>query len=121
MRLPSSLYSLRFFNVSDFSSGAGNAAAALASYTQLHAACLGHVAEGSFYLAASCSSHVDMPRFEGTLREGAQRAGVILQVLERSHAPADHPRLAAFPEGDYLKVVLTRVVGRATVRTSERR
>jgi 23S rRNA G2069 N7-methylase RlmK/C1962 C5-methylase RlmI len=29
-------------------------------------------------------------------------------VLERSGAPADHPRLLAFPEGDYLKVLLVR-------------
>jgi 23S rRNA G2069 N7-methylase RlmK/C1962 C5-methylase RlmI len=29
-------------------------------------------------------------------------------VLERSAAPADHPRLACFPEGDYLKVLLCR-------------
>jgi hypothetical protein len=31
-------------------------------------------------------------------------------VLERWSAPADHPRLLAFPEGDYLKVVLARAL-----------
>ena len=31
-------------------------------------------------------------------------------LLERSGAPADHPRLLAFPEGDYLKVVVARVL-----------
>ncbi len=105
--------------VSDPPSFAPNARAldaALASYTALHAACLARVDFGGVYLAASCSSHVDMGRFEESIREGARRAGVVLQVLERSGAPADHPRLAAFPEGDYLKVVLTRVAGKTSPR-----
>jgi 23S rRNA G2069 N7-methylase RlmK/C1962 C5-methylase RlmI len=46
--------------------------------------------------------------FVETLREGARRARRILTVLEHSGAPFDHPRLLAFPEGDYLKVFLCR-------------
>jgi 23S rRNA G2069 N7-methylase RlmK/C1962 C5-methylase RlmI len=60
------------------------------------------------YLAASCSSHVRASDFLDTLREGARRARRVLSVLEQSGAPFDHPRLLAFPEGDYLKVVLCR-------------
>jgi 23S rRNA (cytosine1962-C5)-methyltransferase len=84
--------------------------AALASYRKLHAACLRHLTRGGLYVAASCSSHVDREAFERTLREGAEDAGAVLQVLGRWGAPADHPRLAAFPEGDYLKVVLARAL-----------
>jgi 23S rRNA (cytosine1962-C5)-methyltransferase len=84
--------------------------AALASYGKLHAACLGLLEPGGFYLAASCSSHVTAEDFDASLREGARAARRVLQVLERSGAPADHPRLLAFPEGDYLKVVVARVV-----------
>jgi 23S rRNA (cytosine1962-C5)-methyltransferase len=82
---------------------------ALAAYEALHTAALRVLAPGGFYLAASCSSHVDRAAFEETLRRGAAHARRIVQVLERSSAPADHPRLLAFPEGDYLKVVLARV------------
>lgn len=82
--------------------------AALASYAQLHAACLGLLAPGGYYLAGSCSSHVDMPAFAETVREGARRAKRVLQSLDAWGAPADHPRLAAFSEGDYLKVRLYR-------------
>ncbi len=82
---------------------------ALAAYAQLFAASMGVLEPGGLLLAASCSSHVRMPDFEATLVEAASKARRVVQVLERWGAPADHPRLLAFPEGDYLKVVLARV------------
>lgn len=83
---------------------------AIESYRALHRACLRRLVPGGLYLAASCSSHIDRGAFERTVREGAEQAGRVLQVLERWGAPADHPRLIAFPEGDYLKCVLCRTV-----------
>lgn len=85
-------------------------AGAMKSYRLLHRACLRLLSPDGLYLAASCSSHVTMERFERTLRDAAEKLGVSLQVLERWGAPADHPRLLAFPEGDYLKCVLCRVL-----------
>lgn len=85
-------------------------AKALESYGRLHRACLERLTPGGLYLAASCSSHVDREAFEQTLRSGASRARVVLQVLDRWGAPPDHPRILTFREGDYLKVVLARVV-----------
>ncbi len=82
---------------------------ALKSYRALHRSCLRMIADGGLYLAASCSSHVGRDAFEQTVRDGAERAGVVLQVLGRWGAAPDHPRLLAFPEGDYLKVLLCRV------------
>jgi 23S rRNA (cytosine1962-C5)-methyltransferase len=81
---------------------------ALESYAALHAGSLALVAAGGLYLAASCSSHVRMADFLDSLREGARREKRVLQLLEQTGAPFDHPRLLAFPEGDYLKVVLAR-------------
>lgn len=83
--------------------------AALKSYRALHAACLGLVASGGWYLAGSCSSHVTRELFLDTLDESAGRSGKVLQVVDAWGAPGDHPRLLAFPEGDYLKNVLLRV------------
>jgi 23S rRNA (cytosine1962-C5)-methyltransferase len=83
--------------------------AALESYGALHAACIELIEPGGLYLAASCSSHVRMPDFLDTLREGSRRARRMLSVLEQNGAPFDHPRMLAFPEGDYLKVVLCRL------------
>lgn len=82
--------------------------AALRSYRALHRSCLRLLSDGGLYLAASCSSHVTRDAFEQTVRDGAEKAGVVLQVLGRWGAAPDHPRLLAFPEGDYLKVLLCR-------------
>lgn len=99
--------------VSDPPSFAPNEASltrALKSYRALHRACLRLLAPGGYYLAASCSSHVDHATFDRTVREGAEKARRPLQALARWGAPADHPRLVAFPEGEYLKCVLTRAL-----------
>lgn len=85
--------------------------AATEAYNKLHASCLSKLADGGFYLAASCSSHIDGELFDATLREGAKRARKVVQILGRWGGAGDHPRLLAFPEGDYLKVVLCRLVG----------
>jgi len=83
---------------------------ALDAYRALHGAALGRLEPGGLYLAASCSSHVRREAFEKTVISGARKAGRVVQVLERWGAPADHPRLLAFPEGDYLCVLLARLV-----------
>lgn len=93
----------------NFAPSQGKLDGALESYCALHAASLALVPAGGLYLAASCSSHVRMADFLDTLREGARRARRVLAILEQTGAPFDHPRPLAFPEGDYLKVVLLRV------------
>ena len=102
-------YDLVIADPPNFAPSQGKLESALETYASLHAGCLKLVAESGLYLAASCSSHVRASDFLDTLREGARRAKRILSVLEQSAAPFDHPRLLAFPEGDYLKVFLCRV------------
>lgn len=75
---------------------------ALAAYRALHRACVDVLADGGVLCAASCSSHVDANAFLGTL-DDASLGGRALAVLELRGAGADHPTLAAFPEGRYLK------------------
>ena len=84
--------------------------AALKTYRALHTGCLGLVAPGQWYLAGSCSSHVTRAAFVDTLREAALRARKVLQVVDHWGPPPDHPTLAAFPEGEYLKNILVRVI-----------
>jgi 23S rRNA (cytosine1962-C5)-methyltransferase len=102
-------YGLVIADPPNFAPSQAKLEAALDSYAALHAGSLALVEQGGLYLAASCSSHVRMADFLDTLREGARRARRVLSVLEQTGAPFDHPRLLAFPEGDYLKVVLCRV------------
>ncbi len=78
---------------------------ALAAYRALHRACADVLAPGGMLCAASCSSHVDAPSFLSTLDDTAT-GGRELSVLGLHGAGSDHPTLAAFPEGRYLKFAI---------------
>lgn len=82
---------------------------AMRSYRALHRACLRLLRPGGLYLAASCSSHIGTERFDRTIREALEKVPRHVRILERWGGAADHPRLPAFPEGDYLKCVLLGV------------
>lgn len=81
---------------------------ALRNYRGLHLGSLRRVIAGGYYLAASCSSHITQVDFEETVRDAARELGLVLQLVDRWGAPEDHPRLMAFPEGDYLSCALYR-------------
>ena len=81
---------------------------ALGAYRDLHARALALVDEGGAFAAASCSSHVTMDAFVGTLREASEKTRRPLRILELRGQPGDHPTPPAFPEGRYLKFVLAR-------------
>lgn len=78
---------------------------ALSAYRSLHQACAEVLAPGGTLCAASCSSHVSMEDFLGTLDDSAL-GGRELRVTASYGPPPDHPTLAAFPEGRYLKLVV---------------
>lgn len=78
---------------------------ALAAYQKLHRLSAAVLAPGGRLAAASCSSHVGMDAFIGTL-DDATLARHDLSVQETFGPPPDHPTLAAFPEGRYLKLVM---------------
>ena len=75
---------------------------ALSAYRALHAACVKVLSPGGIFCAASCSSHVDTEAFVATLGDDVLGERD-LSLLELRGAGADHPTLAAFPEGRYLK------------------
>jgi 23S rRNA (cytosine1962-C5)-methyltransferase len=75
---------------------------ALSAYRALHRTCAAVLAPGGILCASSCSSHVDAPAFLATLDDVAL-GGRALSVLELRGAGPDHPTLAGFPEGRYLK------------------
>jgi len=76
---------------------------ALAAYRRLNALALARVARGGLLFTASCSSHVTEARFEAAVRAAAADAGRTVRVVERAGAGGDHPVLAGFAEGGYLK------------------
>ena len=88
-----------------------NRYAAARAYKKLNLLALRCVNDGGLLASASCTSQISPEHFKEILLEAALDARKRLQILqENGHAP-DHPVPVAFPEGRYLKFVLTRVLG----------
>ena len=75
---------------------------AIAAYRALHKACVDVLADGGVFCAASCSSHVNAEAFASTLDDISLGRGD-LRLLEQYGPPADHPTVAGWSEGRYLK------------------
>jgi 23S rRNA (cytosine1962-C5)-methyltransferase len=84
--------------------------AALQAYERLHRLAAAVTRLGGLLCAGSCSSHVSKDNFAKTIEAGARQAGR-RWALESWHGAAfDHPSLPAFPEGDYLKFAIGRLL-----------
>jgi 23S rRNA (cytosine1962-C5)-methyltransferase len=84
--------------------------AARHAYQRLHRLASAVTVPGGLLCAASCSSHFGKDDFLASIETGARHAGR-RWVFEALHGAAfDHPVLAAFPEGDYLKFAIGRVL-----------
>jgi 23S rRNA (cytosine1962-C5)-methyltransferase len=83
--------------------------AALRSYTRLNQLALRCVEPGGWLATASCTAQVSPSAFREALAEAGRIAGCRVQVVHEAGQPPDHPVLAAFPEGRYLKFVVARV------------
>jgi 23S rRNA (cytosine1962-C5)-methyltransferase len=58
----------------------------------------------------SCSGLVSAELFQKAVFAAAVDAGRSVQILEWLHQPADHPVAITFPEGEYLKGFICRVI-----------
>lgn len=81
--------------------------AALRGYARLAEACLAVVEPGGRFALASCSSHITEPDLLGVLATAGAAAHLPLRVRVTGGAASDHPLLPAFPEGRYLKFLLS--------------
>lgn len=88
---------------------------ALEKYRELNALALAVTAPFGFLVTASCSSHVRADAFLDIVSDASVRARRPLRVLDVRGQPADHPSIAAFPEGRYLKLVIAEVGGERAV------
>lgn len=84
--------------------------AARKAYAALHRLACSVLEPGGILLACSCSSHVTREEFRRTIEAGARAAGRRFLIEEWRGAGFDHPVADFFPEGDYLKAALGRVV-----------
>ncbi len=84
--------------------------AARKGYERLNALALKAVAPGGVLVTCSCSQNVDAESFERIVAAGAKQADREIRIFERRGPAACHLVPPAFPEGQYLKVLLGIVV-----------
>ena len=65
---------------------------------------------GGLLFTYSCSGAIDADLFQKIVAGAAADARVDARILKRLGAGVDHPTLASFPEGEYLKGLLLQIV-----------
>ena len=83
--------------------------AALQAYRRLHGLAAAVTMPDGLLCAASCSSHVGKKDFLKSIEAGARLADRRWLIEGCYGAAFDHPSLAAFPEGEYLKFAIGRL------------
>lgn len=66
--------------------------------------------KGGILATYSCSGAVDMETFKQIIAWAALDAGKEVQIIKQFYQPEDHPVRVSFPEGEYLKGLLLRVL-----------
>ncbi len=66
--------------------------------------------KGGLLATFSCSGAMDMETFKQVIAWAALDAGKQVQFIHQFCQPEDHPIRASFPEGEYLKGLLCRVI-----------
>ena len=84
--------------------------AARKGYERLNSIALQATAPGGILVTCSCSQNVDAETFERIVAAGAKQAGREVRIFERRGPASCHQLPPAFPEGQYLKVLLGHVV-----------
>ena len=68
------------------------------------------IRDGGILVTCSCSGSLSREDFRTVLGWSAKDAGVEVQVLETLGQAQDHPVRLSFPESEYLKVYVLRVI-----------
>lgn len=83
---------------------------ALRGYKEINLSALHLLKPGGILATFSCSGLVSVTEFQQAVFAAAGDAGRRLQVLEWLRQGPDHPVAATFPEGEYLKGLICRVL-----------
>jgi 23S rRNA (cytosine1962-C5)-methyltransferase len=82
----------------------------ISGYKGINQAALRALPADGILVSCSCSAHLSLQEFRYILSESAGRSDRTLQILETYTHGLDHPQLAAFTEGEYLKTVFARAL-----------
>ena len=83
---------------------------ALRGYKEINRLALRLVRPGGILATFSCSGLVDASLFQKVVFGAALDAGRSVQILEWLRQSPDHPVAITFPEGEYLKGLICRVL-----------
>ncbi len=79
-------------------------------YKDLNRLAMSKIKSGGVLVTCSCSGSLSREDFRTVLAWSAKDAGVEVQVLETLGQAQDHPVRLSFPESEYLKVFILRVI-----------
>jgi len=80
------------------------------AYKDLNRLGMALLPSGGLLATFSCSGAVDIETFKQIIAWAALDAGREVQILKQFNQPEDHPVRVSFPEGEYLKGLLLRVL-----------
>ncbi|MGN7203641.1 class I SAM-dependent rRNA methyltransferase [Pedobacter sp. SAFR-022] len=80
------------------------------AYKDLNRHGMGLLESGGLLATFSCSGAVDIETFKQIIAWAALDAGKEIQIVKQFSQPEDHPVRISFPEGEYLKGLLLRVL-----------
>lgn len=80
------------------------------AYKDLNLVAMQILRPGGILATFSCSGHISPDLFQKVVFGAALDAGRNGQILEKLSHPADHPIALSFPEGEYLKGLICRVL-----------
>lgn len=80
------------------------------AYKDLNRLGMGLLKPGGLLATFSCSAAADLETFKQIIAWAALDAGKEVQIVKQFHQPEDHPVRTSFPEGEYLKGLLLRVI-----------
>ena len=80
------------------------------AYKDLNRTAMEKIKDGGILVTCSCSGSLSREDFRTVLAWSAKDAGVEVQVLETLGQAQDHPVRLSFPESEYLKVFILRVL-----------
>lgn len=86
-------------------------AGACRGYKDINMLALNLLSSGGILLSFSCSGLMPIELFQTILADAALDAGRDVQFIEQYRQAADHPVIASYPEGLYLKGFACRVIG----------
>ncbi len=93
-----------------FAYNKGQVKAACRGYKDINLLAMELMRPGGFLITFSCSGLVSADLFQKVVFGASVEAGREAQIIERLSQGADHPVLLSFPEGEYLKGLVCRIL-----------